>query len=105
MRADSLWDNSKVLHDKGDALEQKDAHVMKALGLDVQFLIDARKHQGMQVLSFKWLFSHSIFNFCLYKLHYQFKLMMIEYIVSVIAIVHSCTRAWPTILDAWTFSR
>jgi hypothetical protein len=44
MRADSLWDNSKVLHDKGDALEQKDAHVMKALGLDVQFLIDAQEN-------------------------------------------------------------
>jgi hypothetical protein len=44
MRADSLWDNSKVLHDKGDALERKDAHVMKALGLDVQFLIDAQEN-------------------------------------------------------------
>jgi hypothetical protein len=45
MRVESLWDNSKVLHDKGDAaLEEKDSHVMRALGLDVQFLIDAQEN-------------------------------------------------------------
>jgi hypothetical protein len=69
-----------VLHDKGDALEEKDAHVMRALGLDVQFLIDAQ--ENIKVCRFCPLsgYFHICFNFCLYKLHYQFKLM-IEYTV------------------------
>lgn len=42
MRAESLWDNSKALDDKGDVLEEKDDRVIRALGLDIQSLIDVQ---------------------------------------------------------------
>ncbi|GJM90992.1 hypothetical protein PR202_ga07325 [Eleusine coracana subsp. coracana] len=43
-RLESLWDNSKVLDEKGDALEEKDGRVVRALGLDIQSLIDAQEN-------------------------------------------------------------
>ncbi|KAK3152835.1 hypothetical protein QOZ80_2BG0164170 [Eleusine coracana subsp. coracana] len=43
-RLESLWDNSKALNEKGDALEEKDGRVMRALGLDIQSLIDAQEN-------------------------------------------------------------
>jgi DNA repair exonuclease SbcCD ATPase subunit len=43
-RFESLWyNNSKVLDDEGGALEEKDGRVIRALGFDVQSLIDTQE--------------------------------------------------------------
>jgi hypothetical protein len=59
-----------VLDDEGGALEEKDGRVIRALGFDVQSLIDTQEDiKVCSLCHLSCLFSH----FCLHKLQFQFK--------------------------------
>ena len=73
LHAESLWDNKlkafdekgdsleKAIDKKGDPLEEEDGRVMRAMGLDIQSLIDEQENGKVCPMCLVPRFLHSLY--------------------------------------------